>query len=116
MKILVCVKQVPESEAPIQIEHPTQWIRIGKSTRFRMNRFDEFAVEEAVLIKEAFPDTTIDAITVGPDPSAMTLKRALGMGGDHGIHIVTEQEGYLSPFVTAYWIASYARNHADEWW
>jgi electron transfer flavoprotein beta subunit len=109
MKILVCVKQVPESEAAIRIDQTSQWIQIERSSSFRMNRFDEFAVEEALLIKGAFPGTTVDAITVGPERTAMTLKRAMGMGADHGIHIVRGEEGYISPFLTAYWMASYAR-------
>lgn len=110
MKILVCVKQVIESESTIRIDDSARGILTDKSTCFRMNRFDESAVEEAVLIKETFPDTTVDVITVGPSRSAMVVKRALGMGADHGIHITTEHEGHLSPSVISFWIASYARN------
>ena len=114
MKILVCVKQVLESEKPIRIDSSAEWIQMDGAGSFRMNRFDEFAMEEALLIKEAFPKTTIDVITVGPGRSVMTLKRALGMGGDQGIHIINEKEGYLSPFVTACWIASYAGNRTYD--
>ncbi len=108
IKILVCVKEVPQPEAPIGINPSAGWVQIERSTSYNMNRFDEFAVEEALLIKETFPDTTVDVITVGSDRSAMILKRALGMGGNQGIHIVTDGEGYLSPFLTAHWIALYA--------
>jgi len=108
MKILVCVKQVLESEKPIRIDSSAEWIQMDGAGSFRMNRFDEFAMEEALLIKEAFPNITIDVITVGPERSVMALKRALGMGGEQGIHVVIEQEGYLSPFVTAQWVAFYA--------
>lgn len=114
MKILVCVKQVVESETTIRIDTSETWIHTDKSTSYRMNRFDEFAVEEALLIKEKFPDVTIDVISVGPAISAMAVKRALGMGADHGIHIITEQEGYLSPYITASLIASFARDNSYD--
>lgn len=109
MKILVCVKQVPELEGPIGIDPYSGWIDVDGSTRFRMNRFDEFAVEEAVAIKEAFPGASVDAITVGPQNAGATVKRALGMGADNGFHVVTEGEGYLGAFPTASWIAGYAK-------
>jgi electron transfer flavoprotein beta subunit len=76
-----------------------------------MNRFDECAVEEALLIKETFPNTSVDVISVGAPRAAIVIRRALGMGADHGIHIVSEQVGYVSPFVTASWIASCAKKN-----
>ncbi|MBW2113413.1 MAG: hypothetical protein JRH04_00920 [Deltaproteobacteria bacterium] len=110
MKILVCVKQVIESETTIRIDDSEKWIHTDKSTPYRMNRFDEFAVEEALLIKEKFPYVTIDVISVGPAISVMAVKRALGMGADHGIHIITEQEGYLSPlYLQASWLKTICR-------
>lgn len=114
MKILVCVKQVPETETALKIDDSGRRIQIDKSTLFRMNRFDEFAVEEALLIKETFSDTRIDALTVGPTRSAMVVRRAMGMGADHGIHILMENEGFLSPFAIASWIAAYAQNNAYD--
>jgi electron transfer flavoprotein beta subunit len=110
MKILVCVKQVAQTEAPIRIEASGNWIQMDESTPLRMNRYDEFAIEEALLIKEAFPNVSIDVVTVGPARAEMAVKRGLGMGADHGVHICTEQEGYLSPFIIAEWIAAYARD------
>ncbi|UCD81531.1 MAG: electron transfer flavoprotein subunit beta/FixA family protein [Desulfobacterales bacterium] len=110
MKILVCVKQVPESDAPIRIDDGTGWIHTDKISGFRMNRLDEFAVEAAVLIKEACAHTTIDAITVGPTRSSEVIRRTIGMGADSGIHIVTESEEYQSSFKIAAFIADYARN------
>jgi len=110
MKILVCIKQVCDSESPIQIDDHARWIQTDAITGHKMNRLDEFAVEEAVLLKEAYPGTNIDAISVGPDRSADVIKRAIGMGADHGVHIITESEGYISPFTIASSIADYARH------
>ncbi len=114
MNILVCVKYVPESDAGIKIDHSGKWVHVDGSTSFRMNRLDEFAVEEALLIKEAFTDTVIDVITVGSADDAGVIRRALGMGADHGIHIVTEERGYLSPFLIASLIASSVKEHEHD--
>jgi electron transfer flavoprotein beta subunit len=110
MKILVCIKQVCESESPIQIDDHGRWILTDLITGYKMNRLDEFAVEEAVLLKEAYPGTSIDAITMGPDRSAEVIKRAIGMGADHGVHIITESEDYINPLTIASSIADYARD------
>jgi len=109
MRILVCIKQVPESENPILIDDRNTWIQTDEIAEFRMNRLDEFALEEAVLIKEAFSDTKIDVISVGPDRSTEVIKRGIGMGADAGIHIAVAPEGYHSSFEVAAWIADYAR-------
>lgn len=110
MKILVCVKQVPESGAAIKMDDCARWIRPEKSISYKMNRFDECAVEESVLIKEAFPGTRVDAISVGPVRAVMVVKRAIGMGADRGVHVETEDHGYLNPLIVASLIAEYARD------
>ena len=50
MKILVCIKQVGESESPIQIDDHGRWIQTDAITGYQMNRLDEFAVEEATNV------------------------------------------------------------------
>lgn len=110
MNLLVCVKQVMESGSTIQINDSKKWIDHLDSTRFEMNKFDAYAVEEALLIKEQFPESRIDIITVGPDHAEDTLRRALGMGADEGILLADNQKGYRPPCLTAAWIASYARD------
>ena len=114
MKILVCVKQVPESESPIAIDESTGWIESDAISEYRMNRLDEYAVEEALLIKETFADSHVDVITVGPDRSEAIIRRAVGMGADSGIHLKVLSEGYLSAFEVAGRLADFAtgRNYA----
>ena len=114
MKILVCVKQVPESDAPIKIDTATGWILTEEISGFKMNRLDEFAVEEAVLIKAEFNHTSIEVVTVGPDRSAAVVRRSIGMGADSGAHIVTEFEKYQSSFEIAGRIAAYARDRTYD--
>lgn len=108
MKLLVCVKQIPDPDAPVRVNADGGWVDIDGGT-FVMNRFDGFALEEALRIREEIPDTRIDVVSVGPERVEAVLRRSLGMGADHGIHILTESDGYLDPFATATWIAEYAR-------
>jgi electron transfer flavoprotein beta subunit len=110
VKILVCVKQVPDSSDTLAIDEQTGRIVFKSSTVFRMNRYDEFALEEALLIKEKFPGTSVHALSLGPERVGTTVCRALEMGADHGIHLVFTSEIYVSPFITAWFIASNARN------
>lgn len=117
MKILVCVKQVPDIDQ-IGVEEGAGGIAVlDEFKAFRMNRFDEFAVEEALRIKEADPfqdPVSIDVLTVGPERSEEVVRRALGMGAQNGIHLKTDSDAYLSPAVIAAGIARYAagKNYA----
>ncbi len=110
MKILVCVKQVPESDIPIRIDDGGGWIQEDALSEFKMNRLDAYAVEEALLIKESIAGTRIDVITVGPDRCDEVVRRAIGMGADSGVHIHTPAHGYQSPSGIAAGIADFARN------
>ncbi len=108
MDLLVCVKQVPDSEALIRINDTNNWIQLEDNAVFRMNRFDEFAVEEALRIRESLTDVKIDAISVGPSRVTSTIRKAMEMGADNGIHILIPDEQYHPPYETASLIASYA--------
>jgi electron transfer flavoprotein beta subunit len=108
LKILVCIKQVPDPNAQVTMDPASVWFKTDEQTEFCLNRFDECAIEEALLIREAHGDTTVDVISVGPPRASAVVKRAMGMGCDHGIHILTHTEDFLSPFVTAAWIAALA--------
>lgn len=109
MKILVCIKPVPESETPVRIAPDAKSIQTDPLSPLRMNRYDELALEQALYIRDTIPDTRIEAISVGPKRSEKVLKRALGMGADHGIHICTDIESHPDPTVVAAWIAAAAR-------
>jgi electron transfer flavoprotein beta subunit len=108
MKILVCVKQVCDSAETVSANDSAGWITYGKNTVFRMNRYDEYAVEEALRIRERFGNTIVDALSVGPERVGKTIRRALEMGADHGIHVLREEDGYMDAFERASLIASVA--------
>ncbi len=83
-------------------------LKTDEQTEFCLNRFDECAIEEALLMRESHGDITVHVISVGPPRASAVVKRAMGMGCDHGIHILTHDDAFLSPFVTAAWIAALA--------
>jgi electron transfer flavoprotein beta subunit len=104
MRILVCVKQVPASDDPMCINASGSWVTNGEAPG-RMNRFDEYAVEQALILREQVLGTTVDALTVGPEKCSSVIRRAMGMGADHGIHVLTEDENYVSAMAIASRIA-----------
>jgi len=108
MKILVCIKQVPEMERITVGDGAMGMAALDFPNEWRMNRFDEFAVEAAVRIREAGADVRIDGITVGPSRAADVLKRPMGMGVDEGVHIQTPGDADPGPEAVTRWIARYA--------
>ncbi|MFH2064281.1 MAG: electron transfer flavoprotein subunit beta/FixA family protein [Pseudomonadota bacterium] len=114
MKILVCIKQVFCSENELKIRPDGKWIQETDSTDFRMNRFDEYALEEALLIKETHTNVTVDVISVGPERVNEVIKRGLSKGADNGIHICYHQSGYCPPQAVSCMIADYARSQSYD--
>lgn len=88
MKIYVCVKHVPDSAATIAIQSPTE---IDESVTFLLNPYDENAVEAAAQIKTQVPGSEIIAVTLGKADAAQTLRSALAMGADRGVHITVDR-------------------------
>jgi len=113
MKLLVCVKQVIDIEQQIDIREDRLWIAEDEDTRYHMNYFDEFAVEEAVRIKERFSGVTIDVLTLGPARAETTLRQALALGADNAIHLLCPDGGFVSAEATAAAIADVAKTAYD---
>lgn len=112
MKILVCVKAVPEPDEAIRFNGGFPHVQIGDATSLRMNRFDEFAVEEAVRIKTAVSETSVDVVCVGSAGASKAVFRAVGMGADAGFHIITDD--YAASGDAAYVSACIARFAASK--
>ena len=86
MNILVCVKRVPDlAEAEIVIDKSEKDIEKDDLV-FDINEWDNYAVEEAVLIKERVGGT-VTAITLGDDDADEVLRRALAVGADNAVHL-----------------------------
>jgi electron transfer flavoprotein beta subunit len=83
--IVVLLKQVPDTEALIQIADDKTSIRT-EDVKWVINPYDEFAVEEALQIAEK-DGGKVTILTVGPERSAESIRTALAMGADEGILI-----------------------------
>ena len=111
LKIVVIVRQTPDTEAKIQANASGNGIETS-DIKWILNHFDEFAVEEAVQIKEATGAELI-VLTVGPDRSVEALRTALAMGGDSSIHIKDESFGEMDSYALAKVIASKIKAMGD---
>lgn len=114
MKLLVCIKQVLDSNIPLRIDEGSGRVIPEGPSRYWMNHADEFAVEEAVRIKESLPGTVLDVLTVGPDRTTQVLERAIGMGADTAVHVHAPEDASLTPLTIATWIGAFARNRGYD--
>jgi electron transfer flavoprotein beta subunit len=109
MRILVCVKQVPDLESKFRPNADcSSYDEAG--LRFRINYYDEFAAEEAIRIKEEVPGSEITVVSVGPARAQEAVRRAMEMGGDHGVLIDDAISPLMPPAKVAGLIAAYARD------
>jgi electron transfer flavoprotein beta subunit len=108
VKILVCVKQVADMEAAFKIDAEGTWIA-EKDTAFRMNEYDEYAVEEAVRIKEQLLGAAdITVLSIGPARVTETIRKALAMGADRGVHVKDDESVRRDPWQIASIVSAYA--------
>ncbi|GIW52569.1 MAG: electron transfer flavoprotein subunit beta [Gemmatimonadales bacterium] len=100
VKIAVCVKRVPDTETRIKIAPDGKSIDEG-GVKFVLNPYDEFAVEEALRLKErAGEGTEVTAIALGPEAAQETLRTALAMGVDRAVLLTTSRQP-MDPLITA---------------
>ena len=91
MKLLVTVKRVIDYNVQIRVKADGSGVE-KDNVKMSMNPPDENAVEEALRIKEAGKADEIIILTIGNDKSQETIRTALAMGADRGIHIKTEND------------------------
>jgi electron transfer flavoprotein beta subunit len=82
MKIAVCVKQVPESQAK-RLDPATK--RLDRSGEGALNAFDAHAIEEALRIKDTSGDGEVVLVSLGPDQALDSLRKGLAMGADRAV-------------------------------
>ena len=88
--ILVTVKRVVDYTIHIRVKSDNSGIET-QNVKMSMNPFDEIAVEEAVRLKEKKHAQQVIAVTVGPAACQETLRTALAMGADRGIHVLCDE-------------------------
>jgi electron transfer flavoprotein beta subunit len=114
MKILVCIKQVPDMESRFKPNSDGTWFD-ETDLAFRMNEYDEYAVEQAVQLKEQLggePDITI--LSIGPDRVVEAIKKALAMGGDRAVHVRDDKYYQKDPWQVASIIAGHAKGQGYD--
>lgn len=110
MKILVCIKQIPDMESHFKPNTNGNWYD-ETNMAFRINEYDEYAIEQAVLLKEQLenqPDVTV--ISIGPDRVTDALKKALSMGCDRAVHIQDSVSSFKDPWQIATILSDFARD------
>lgn len=108
MKILVCMKQVPDMESKFKVNGTGNWYDEADLV-WRMNEYDEYAVEQAILLKEQVGDSDVTVLSIGSKRVQETMKKALAMGCDRGVHVSDDNVQHKDPFEIASIIAEFAR-------
>ena len=85
MNIVVCMKQVPDTEAQIRVNPDGSGI-VDSAIKFVMNPYDEYGVEEALLLKEKFGGT-VTIVCLGPERAIEAIRTGLAMGADKAVHL-----------------------------
>ncbi|MES9815534.1 MAG: electron transfer flavoprotein subunit beta/FixA family protein [Candidatus Thiodiazotropha sp.] len=98
MKVLVAVKRVIDANVKPRLKADGGGVELANA-KMAMNPFDEIAVEEAVRLKESGKVSEVVVVSMGQAKCQETIRVALAMGGDRGIHVQTEAE--LQPLAVA---------------
>src|SRR3974390_1757003 len=88
MKIIVCIKQVPERDAQVRIDSSGKWIE-ESDLQFAMNESDAYALEEALQLKEKHGGEVI-VLSAGPERAGTTIREALAKGADRAIQVESD--------------------------
>ena len=111
MKVLVAVKRVVDYNVKIRVKADKTGVETA-NVKMSMNPFDEIGVEEAIRLREAGIASEIIAISLGVAQCQETIRTALAMGADRGIHVVTDAE--LQPLAVAKLIKSVVEKEKPE--
>ena len=98
MKILVAVKRVIDYNVQIRVKEDGSGI-VTDNVKMSTNPPDDNAIEEAVKIKESGKATEVVAVTIGEEKAQETVRKALAVGADRGIHI--KADGIIEPLAVA---------------
>jgi electron transfer flavoprotein beta subunit len=91
MKILVPVKRVIDYNVKVRVKADQSGVELA-NVKMAMNPFDEIAVEQALRLREAGTATEVVAVSIGPSQNQETIRTALAMGADRGIHIESSHD------------------------
>jgi electron transfer flavoprotein beta subunit len=98
LKILVCIKQVPQKDAPLKLNETGTWVR--EEVSYEVNEPDAYALEEALRQREKHKGEVV-VITSGPARAQQVLREAIAKGADRAIHLEDSKFVGLDAFNTA---------------
>lgn len=108
MDIVVCIKRVPATDTAIKIAADGKSID-PTGVSFEMNAYDEFALEQALRIREQLGQGSVTVVTIGPKDAQKELRDALARGADKAVLLTTDQwvyDGTATAAALAKWIRS----------
>ena len=114
MKILVCIKQIPDMESRFKVNGAGDWYDEA-DLAYRLNEYDEYGIEQAVQLKEQLgnePDVTV--LSIGADRVGEALKKALAMGCDRAVHVQDAESFRKGPCQIAAIIAAFAKDQGFD--
>ncbi|MHB8111528.1 MAG: electron transfer flavoprotein subunit beta/FixA family protein, partial [Syntrophorhabdaceae bacterium] len=112
VNILVIIKQVADTEARIIISSDKKGLEI--ENKYTVNFFDEFAVEEAIRIKEKNKDSQITVCTFSPPRAIEALRTTIAMGADRAFRIDSTHYENDDPLITARALAGFAKKEGFD--
>lgn len=98
MKVLVPVKRVIDYNVKVRVKADETGVELA-NVKMSMNPFDEISIEEAIRLKESGTVEEVVAVSIGVQQCQETIRTALAMGADRGIHVL--HDGDLEPLVVA---------------
>jgi len=110
MKILVALKQVPDTETKIKVAADGRSLDLG-DVKWITSPYDEYALEEALRLKES-QEAEVTAVTVGGDKARTVLQNALALGVQNAVLVKSEQTG--DPMAIARALAGYAQGRGFD--
>ena len=98
MKVLVAVKRVIDPNVKVRVKADESGVETA-NVKMAMNPFDEIGIEEAIRLKEAGTAEEVVAVSIGPQNVQETIRTALAMGADRGVHVSTDED--IQPLAAA---------------
>jgi electron transfer flavoprotein beta subunit len=108
MNIVVCVKQVPDTWAERKLKQGDATLD-RESVDGLINELDEYAIEEALQIKEAH-EGEVTVLTMGPEKASESIRKALSMGADKAVHVIDDALAGSDVLQTSYALAKVLEN------
>ena len=108
MRLIVCLRRVPDTAARIRIASDGKSIETSDA-EFVINPYEEYALEQAVQLKEKHGGE-VTVVTLGPEKSTQMIMKALALGADNAVHLRTE-DPHIDPSSIAKAIANELKSH-----